>query len=105
MSPEDRQKGKVFEDAAARPVSDSRRRAQDRRQSPHAHGQVALDLFERAIEMTRSTSTVFYVAALIVVIVGVDLLFFKHRVWERLMVNIGIVLVFTAFYLRFLKHT
>lgn len=55
--------------------------------------------------MTRSASTVFYVAALIVVIVGVDLLFFKHRFWERLMVNIGIVLVFTAFYLRFLKHT
>ena len=56
------------------------------------------------IEMTRSTSHVFFVAALIVVIVGVDVLFFKHRFWERLMANIGIVLVFLAFYLRFLKH-
>ena len=40
---------------------------------------------------------------MIIVIVGVDLLFFKDRFWARLMVNIGIVLVFTAFYLRFLK--
>jgi hypothetical protein len=27
-----------------------------------------------------------------------------QNLWERLMVNIGIVLVFVAFYLRFLKH-
>ncbi len=59
---------------------------------------------ERVIEMTRNASIVFFVAALIVVIVGVDVLFFKNRFWERLMVNIGIVLVFAAFYLRFLKH-
>ena len=42
--------------------------------------------------------------ALIAVIVSVDLLFFKNRLWERLMVNIGIVLVFAAFYLRFMKN-
>lgn len=54
--------------------------------------------------MTRSASIVLFVTALIVVIVGVDFLFFKHRFWERLMANIGIVLVFAAFYLRFLKH-
>jgi len=41
---------------------------------------------------------------LIAVIVSVDLLFFKNRLWERLMVNIGIVLVFAAFYLRFMKN-
>lgn len=40
---------------------------------------------------------------MIVVIVGVDLLFFRDRFWARLMVNAGIVLVFAAFYLRFLK--
>ena len=34
------------------------------------------------------------------VIVGVDLVFFRNRFWERLMVNVGIVLVFAAFYLR-----
>ena len=32
--------------------------------------------------------------------VGVDVLFFRNRFWERLMVNVGIVLVFWAFYLR-----
>jgi hypothetical protein len=41
---------------------------------------------------------------MVTVIVGVDLLFFKNRLWERLTVNIGIVLVFAAFYLRFLKR-
>ena len=40
---------------------------------------------------------------LVVTIVAVDLLFFKGQLWERLMVNIGIVLVFSAFYFRFLK--
>jgi type IV secretory pathway VirB2 component (pilin) len=49
-------------------------------------------------------AVVLYVVALIAVVVGVDILFFRHRFWQRLMVNIGIVLVFGAFYLRFLKH-
>ncbi|KTD57063.1 hypothetical protein Lsan_2685 [Legionella santicrucis] len=53
--------------------------------------------------MTRNMSVVLYIVMLIAVIVSVDLLFFKDRFWERLMVNIGIVLVFTAFYLRFLN--
>ena len=30
---------------------------------------------------------------------------FDYRVLERLIVNVGIVLVFAAFYLRFLKET
>jgi hypothetical protein len=54
--------------------------------------------------MTKNMSVVLYVVALIAVIVSVDLLFFKNRLWERLMVNIGIVLVFAAFYLRFMKN-
>jgi hypothetical protein len=29
---------------------------------------------------------------------------FKNRFWERLTVNVGIVLVFAAFYFRFLKR-
>ena len=49
-------------------------------------------------------SVLLYVAIMIAVIVGVDLLFFRHRFWERLTVNIGIVLVFAAFYWRFLKQ-
>ncbi len=54
--------------------------------------------------MGRSAAIVLYVVFMIVVVVGVDLLFFRNRFWERLMVNAGIVLVFAAFYLRFLKH-
>ena len=45
-----------------------------------------------------------YVLALIAVVVGVDVLFFRHHFWARLIVNIGIVLVFAVFYLRFLKR-
>ena len=54
--------------------------------------------------MGRHAGIAFYVLALIAVVVGVDVLFFRYRFWERLMVNVGIVLVFGAFYLRFLKR-
>jgi type IV secretory pathway VirB2 component (pilin) len=54
--------------------------------------------------MTRTFIVVPYIVVLIAVVVGVDLLFFRHQPWERLIVNIGIVLVFGAFYLRFLKN-
>ena len=54
--------------------------------------------------MTRNLSVVLYVVVLIAVVVGVDILFFTDRLWERLMVNVGIVLVFAAFGLRFLKN-
>jgi hypothetical protein len=47
---------------------------------------------------------VLYVLALVAVVIGVDVLFFRNRLWERLMVNVGIVLLFAAFYLRFLKR-
>ena len=50
------------------------------------------------------TATVVYVALLVAAIVGVDLLFFRNQFWERLMANIGIVLLFTAFFLRFLPR-
>jgi len=47
---------------------------------------------------------VLYVLALVAVVVGVDVLFFRQQFWERLLANVGIVLVFAAFYLRFLKR-
>ena len=53
--------------------------------------------------MDRRIVAALYVVAMIAIIVGVDFLFFKNRFWERLTVNIGIVLVFAAFYFRFLK--
>ncbi len=45
-----------------------------------------------------------YVLAMVAVVVGVDVLFFRHHFWARLLVNVGIVLVFAAFYFRFLKR-
>lgn len=55
--------------------------------------------------MAKNVSVALYLAAMIAVIIGIDLLFFRHRIWlwERLMANVGIVLVFIAFYLRFMK--
>ena len=44
---------------------------------------------------------VLYVLAMAAVIVGVDYVFLRNRFWERLIVNIGIVLAFGAFYLKF----
>ena len=54
--------------------------------------------------MPRNIYVVLYILVMIAVVVGVDLLFFRNRFWERLIVNIGIVLVFVAFYFRFLKN-
>ncbi len=54
--------------------------------------------------MGRQGMVVPYVVVMAAVIVAVDVLFFKNRFWERLMVNAGIVLVFGAFYLRFFQR-
>lgn len=54
--------------------------------------------------MGRHFPVVLYVLAMVAIIVGVDFAFFRDRFWERLMANVGMVLVFGAFYLRFLRH-
>lgn len=54
--------------------------------------------------MARAVTTVPYVIAMIAVVVSVDFLIFRNYFWELLMVNIGVVLVFAAFYFRFMKH-
>jgi hypothetical protein len=51
-----------------------------------------------------SRKAALYLVLMVAVIVAIDILFFKNRPWERLAVNAGIVLVFTAFYFRFLKR-
>ena len=53
--------------------------------------------------MDRQVAGVLYAVVMAAVIVGVDVAFFRNRFWERLMVNVGIVLVFGAFYLRFFR--
>jgi len=40
---------------------------------------------------------------MVTVIIGVDVAFFRDRFWQRLAVNVGIVLVFAAFYFRFIR--
>ena len=45
-----------------------------------------------------------YVLAMVAIVVGVDVLFFRSQFWPRLAANVGIVLVFVAFYFRFLKR-
>ena len=54
--------------------------------------------------MSKPAAVGLYVFAMVGVIVGIDVLFFRHHFWQRLLVNIGIVLVFGAFYFRFLKR-
>jgi len=54
--------------------------------------------------MGRQVAVVLYMVAMAAVIVGVDVVFFRNQFWERLTVNIGIVLVLAAFYLRFLRR-
>jgi uncharacterized membrane protein YfcA len=54
--------------------------------------------------MNRRAAVVLYVLALVAVVVGADVLFFRHHFVERLIANVGIVLVFVAFYLGFLKR-
>lgn len=46
---------------------------------------------------------VVYVLVLAAVIVAVDVLFFRNRFWPRLAVNVGLILVFGAFYFRFVR--
>ena len=54
--------------------------------------------------MGRRVADVLYVVAMVATVVGVDFAFFRNRFWERLAVNVGIVLVFVAFYFRFLRR-
>jgi hypothetical protein len=54
--------------------------------------------------MGRQVAVVLYLVAMVAPMVGVDFVFLRHRFWERLIVNIGIVLVFGAFYLAFLRR-
>jgi len=53
--------------------------------------------------MSRGASAL-YVVVMAALIVAVDVLFFRGRFWERLAVNVGIVLVFVAFYFRFFRR-
>jgi len=52
----------------------------------------------------KSITSVIYVLVMVATVVAIDIFIFRHYFWERLMSNIGVVLVYIAFYLRFMKH-
>ena len=54
--------------------------------------------------MGSQTIAALYVLLMIVVVVAVDVLFFRNQFLPRLIANIGIILVFAALYFRFLKR-
>lgn len=54
--------------------------------------------------MGRPVTGAVYALSMAAVVVGVDVLVFRHHFWERLAANVGIVLVFAAFYFRYVHH-
>ena len=53
--------------------------------------------------MGRLPAAALYVLAMAAVVVVVDVVIFRNHFWQRLAANVGIVLVFVAFYFRFLR--
>lgn len=54
--------------------------------------------------MHSKVATVVYLLTMVALIVGVDILLLSHNFTWRLITNIGIVLVFILFYLKFLRR-
>ena len=54
--------------------------------------------------MNSRIAVALYVLVMVAVIIGVDFLFLRDRFWERLSVNVAIVLAFGAFYMLFLRR-
>lgn len=58
---------------------------------------------ERRRTLPRHLGLAMYALAMVALVVAVDVAFFRGHFWPRLTVNVGIVLVFLASYLRFLR--
>ncbi len=54
--------------------------------------------------MRRQAGLALYALAMAAVVVGVDVFFLRNHFWPRLAANVGIVLVFVAFFFRFLRR-
>ncbi len=54
--------------------------------------------------MAKQTVAIIFVLVMVATIVTVDLTLFRHQFRERLLSNVGIVLIFMAVYLRFLQR-
>ena len=54
--------------------------------------------------MGKLSTGLIYALVMVLVVVGVDMLFLRDHAWARLAVNVGIVLVFGAIYLKFFRR-
>jgi hypothetical protein len=61
------------------------------------------DVLERSVDMSKNVYMVIFFLLMVGSIVGLDVLFLREHFVARLIVNIGIVVVFTGFYFIFLK--
>jgi hypothetical protein len=53
----------------------------------------------------RQAVIVLFVLAMVGIIIGVDVLFLRNHLWPRLIVNVGIVLVFGTVYFKYLRRS
>lgn len=49
--------------------------------------------------MNKNLINLIYVLAMIATVVIIDILFFRNQFWARLLSNIGIILIYIAFYI------
>lgn len=53
--------------------------------------------------MDKNPMAIVFVIIMIIIIIAVDILLFRHYFWARLASNVGIILIFLALYLRFIR--
>jgi len=54
--------------------------------------------------MNKFGASLLFLGLMVATIIGMDISFFKNHTGPRLLVNVGIVLVYLAFYYRFMKR-
>jgi hypothetical protein len=54
--------------------------------------------------MSKVAAGSLFAILMVITIVSLDIAFFRHHTFERLAVNIGVVLIYWAFYWRFFKR-
>ncbi len=54
--------------------------------------------------MERTAAGIVFAAAMAAVVIAVDVLLFRHHLWQRLAVNVAIVVVAVAIYFRFVRR-
>ncbi len=73
------------------------------KENPTTRWKPTADILAIVTDMPRNVYVAPYILVMIAVVVIVDVMFLRDRLWGRLIVNIGIVLLFAAFYFIILK--